>query len=86
MEQTTINYLREQRQRHLDAINAIQHKAEVFAQQYQKAIDVEIQGVEYIENTLTQAGVPIEEEVEELVDEQPNEDFGANDETTEADE
>ena len=66
MEQTTINYLREQRQRHLDAINAIQHKAEVFAQQYQKAIDLEIQSVEYIENTLTDAGVPIEEEPEEI--------------------
>lgn len=79
MNQTTIDYLRAERQRHLDEIRSIQHKAEVFARQYQKALDIEIQGVEYIENTLTQAGVPIEEEVEELAEENPNDDCGAND-------
>ena len=84
MDKTTIDYLREERQRHLDEIRSIQHKAEVFAQQYQKALDIEIQGVEYIENTLTQAGVPVEEEVEELAEEQSNDDCGENDGATEA--
>ena len=62
MEQQDINYLREQRQNHLKAIQDIQRRAELFMAQYQTALEHEIHGVEYCEKTLTEAGIPIEEE------------------------
>lgn len=62
MEQNDINYLREQRQKHLREIQDIQRRAELFMAQYQNALEHEIHGVEYCERTLTEAGVPIEEE------------------------
>lgn len=83
MDKTSIDYLRKQRKRHLEAIMTIQQNAEIFLQQYQEALDAEIQGVEYCEQTLTDAGVPVEEEVEELAEETPNDDCGANDGATE---
>ena len=72
MDKTSIDYLRKQRKRHLEAIVAIQQNAEIFIQQYQEALDAEIQGVEYCENTLSEAGIPIEEDTPETEQDQNN--------------
>lgn len=99
MTNETINYLREQRKRHLEAIESINRKADEFLKQYQKAVDIEIQGVEYCEDVLSQAGVPFEEhtdtaenaeetavegDVVELVEEYTDDDCVANDGATDA--
>ena len=99
MEQKDIEYLREQRKNHLATIADIQRRAELFMKQYQTALEHEINGVEYIEKTLNEAGVPIEEPqetaeieqeisivepVEELAEKTTNVEYSENESATEA--
>ena len=63
LSQEIINHFREEKQRHINELNAINDRVKSTLSQYQRAVDEEILAIESIDNMFIENGVSIEEEL-----------------------
>ena len=76
MSENQIEFLRAERQKHIDELSAIDRRVNEIINRYKQAVDIELNAIENIDNIFSENDIPIvpeEDNEEEIADSNENE-------------